>query len=161
MDKVIQENYAKTFHGSLMMRFDNKPVTVRLSEGEDKSAWDFTPGDDWLVAREGRTPTQMEFRYISNSEDRLRYHIHLSGQPDKRLGVSRNGYLGFYRIANVTDYWEIEPLSLDSGILLCHVRDQSGNRVKVINYVPGYHLPPAPLNVKEGQTATFELELRS
>lgn len=162
MDKVIQDKYAKTFHASLMMQFNNNLITVRLSESKEKSTWDFTPGDDWLVVKSGTIPNGMEFRYISHTEDRLHYHIHLSGQPDKKLGVSRNGYLGFYQIAEVTDYWKIEPLYLDRDRLFCHLRDQSGNKVKVMNYAPsywGYEHPPAPLNVKEGEVATFALEL--
>ncbi|AHZ79499.1 hypothetical protein DW66_5002 [Pseudomonas putida] len=74
------------------------------------------------------------------------------------MGVSRNGYLGFYKYAEVTDYWVIEPLHLLNGSLICHLRDQSGQSVGAIDYKRDeYQETLAPLNVKKGQIVTFDL----
>ncbi|MFK5665974.1 hypothetical protein ACI2OW_08765 [Pseudomonas shirazica] len=161
MEQTISTQYAESFRGRLLMRLDDSYANTRLSRSGDKtddSFFDFSPGDDWLIL-DGRTlPPLLEFRYISKTEDRLHYHIHLWGQPDKKLGVSRNGYLGFYKYAEVTDYWVIEPLHLLNGSLICHLRDQSGQSVGAIDYKRDeYQETLAPLNVKKGQIVTFDL----
>lgn len=68
------------------------------------------------------------------------------------------------QIAEVTDHWQTDPLYQDGDELFCHLLDQRGNKAKVMNYAPSYwnyQQPPAPLNVWEGEVATFALELRS
>ena len=87
------------------------------------------------------------------------YNISIPGRPQaKKLGISRNGYLGFYWHADVTDYWKIEPLELTEDGLVCHLRDHRGHRVGIIKDTP--HKSGdwvALLNVEEGEVFTFLL----
>lgn len=64
------------------MRLDDGYANTRLSRSGDKtddSFFDFSPGDDWLILGGRTLPPLLEFRYISKTEDRLHYHIHLWG----------------------------------------------------------------------------------
>lgn len=79
----------------------------------------------------------MDFHYHSRTNDRLHYRISMPGRPEtKKLGVSRNGYLGFYWHADVSEYWKIEPLALTDEGLVCHLRDQRGYRVGALTDTP-------------------------
>jgi len=49
---------------------------------------------------------------------------------ERKLGVSRNGYLGFYKVAAATDPWLIEPVMVDGDVLVCRLKDHRGHVVK-------------------------------
>ena len=101
------------------------------------------------------------FAFDSQTEDRLHYHISLSGNanPPKKLGLSLNGYLGFYQRSEVTDYWKSEPLELSEHGLICHLRDHQGYRAGAILDIPHHnHQTHYLLNTKDGETLTFLLK---
>lgn len=157
MDQTISTQYAESFRCRLLMYREGGCINTRLSRSGDRTDDDFfnfAPADDWLILGGYTLPPLLEFRYISKTEDRLHYHINLWEQRDKKLGVSRNGYLGFYKHAEVTDYWMIEPLHLFEGSLTCHLRDQSGQTVGAVDYKEDML---TALNVKKGQPVTFLL----
>ncbi len=160
MDEDIQAGYAKSFRGQLYLRVADYCIPLRLSRSTDKFNWGFTPEDDWLQAGGRQDSPVMHFHYHSRTEDRLHYHISIPGRPQtKALGVSRNGYLGFYWHAEVTDFWKIEPLRLSAEGLVCHLRDHRGYRVGIIKDTP--HKSGdwvALLNVEEGEVFTFLLK---
>lgn len=160
MDEDIQAQYARSFRGKLYMRLLDHDIPLRLSLSTDKFNWGFSPEDDWLQAGGRQDSPVMDFRYHSHSDNRLNHHISIPGRPTaKTLGISRNGYLGFYRHAEVTDYWKIEPLRRTDQGLVCHLRDQRGYRVGAIKDSP--HKSGdwvALLNVEKGDVFTFLLE---
>ncbi|WP_213875907.1 hypothetical protein [Pseudomonas sp. dw_358] len=89
----------------------------------------------------------MRFDFIDHVEGRDHFNISAaSGEyMGAKLGISRNGYLGFYSIAEVTDFWKLQWVgSSDSG--QCIWRDHRGHRVSVITRVD----PPA--NIRQPQT---------
>lgn len=72
-------------------------------------------GNGWLIQRTGKEAIQcstaFRFDFIEEVGDRLHYTI--SAAPDTdyagaKVGLSRNGYLGFYSVTEVTDFWKIE-----------------------------------------------------
>ena len=154
MDGEIQAAFACSFRGQLYLRAVDWNIPLRLSR------WGVTPEDDWLQAGGKQQSPMMNFQYDSHTEDRLHYHISIPGNPKrKKLGVSRNGYLGFYWNAEITDYWKIEPLQLTDEGLVCNLRDHRGHRVGVIKDDP--HKSGdwvALLNVDEGEVFTFLLK---
>ncbi|WP_336332865.1 hypothetical protein [Pseudomonas putida] len=159
MNEDIQAQYAKSFRGKLYLRTVDWNIPLRLSRSSDKFNWGITPEDDWLQAGGRQDSPVMDFHYHSRTDDRLHYHISIPGRPmAKKLGISRNGYLGFYRHAEVTDYWKLEPLQLTDQGLACHLRDHRGYRVGIIEDTP--HKSGdwvALLNVEEGKASTFLL----
>jgi len=67
----------------------------------------------WLVQGSAeQPPLRLQFDYLEHSTDRVLYDI--TGAPQAgeyagvKLGMSRNGYLGFYREAPVTDFWKLQ-----------------------------------------------------
>lgn len=160
MDEHILANYAKSFRGKLYQRALGSDIPLRLSHRDDKFTWQIPPEDDWLQAGGRKESPVMDFRFDSRTEDRLHYHISIASAAGiKKLGVSRNGYLGFYLHAKVTDYWKIEPLHLSAEGLLCHLRDQRGYRVGAIPDGPHRSGDKVDLlNVDEGQIVTFLLK---
>ena len=96
MDEDIQARYARSFRGKLYMRAVNRDIPLRLSRSTDKFSRSIIPEDDWLQAGGRQDSPVMDFHYHSQTDDRLHYHISIPGRPQtKKLGVSRNGYLGF------------------------------------------------------------------
>ncbi|MFK3820193.1 hypothetical protein ACI2KG_26985 [Pseudomonas sp. NPDC089407] len=160
MDEDIQAQYARSFRGKLYMLAANRDIPLRLSSSSDKFTWGFIPEDDWLQAGGRHDSPAMDFQFNSRTEDRLHYHISIPGRPQtKKLGVSRNGYLGFYWNAEVTNYWKIEPLEVTDEGLVCYLRDHRGHRVGAIKDDP--HRSGdwvACLNVEEGDVFTFLLK---
>jgi hypothetical protein len=160
MDEEIQAQYAKSFRGKLYLHAANGNYPLRLSRSSDKFSWGITPEDDWLQAGGKQDSPVMDFVYRSRTEDRLHYEISIPGRPaTKKLGVSRNGYLGFYWNAEVTDDWKIEPLQQTDEGLICYLRDHRGYRVAIIKDDP--HKSGdwvALLNVEEGDVFTFLLK---
>ncbi|WP_426810450.1 hypothetical protein ABOC32_06370 [Pseudomonas sp. WOUb67] len=159
MDEDIQAAFAMSFRARLYLRAVDRYIPLRLSRGSDKFSWGITPEDDWLQAGGRQDSPVMDFHYHSQTDDRLHYHISVPGRPQaKTLGISRNGYLGFYWHADVTDYWKIEPLELTDEGLVCHLRDHRGYRVGALEDTPHRNGDwVALLNVEEGQVCTFLL----
>ncbi|MFZ5938492.1 hypothetical protein ACOKS3_27175 [Pseudomonas sp. HS6-2] len=160
MDPEIQTAFAKSFSGRLFAIAANKYVPLRLSETGDKWDWGIAPQYDWLMAGGKEQSIRLDFAFDSQTHDRLHYHISLAsnGHPPKKLGLSRNDYLGFYQKTEVTDCWKIEPLELTEHGLICYVRDHEGYRVGAIRDVPHHSRQPMYLlNTKEGETLTFLL----
>lgn len=93
-------------------------------------------GSGWLVqGDQSGQALQLRFDYVSHTDDRFHYHIsaapsaqHYAGA---KLGVSRNGYLGFYQVAQVVDYWklELEDENLDASHIVFTLRDHRGHKV--------------------------------
>ncbi|WP_060481671.1 hypothetical protein [Pseudomonas sp. NBRC 111119] len=159
MDSAIEAHFARSFRARLYMRVANSTVPLRLSRSSDKFSWGVTPEDDWLQAGGRQDSPLMDFHYLSATDDRLHYNITVPGRPQtKKLGVSRNGYLGFYWHAEVTDPWKIEPLRQTDEGLVCHLRDHRGYRVGAIKDTP-HHSGEwvALLNVEEGDVYNFLL----
>ncbi|MEN5301802.1 MULTISPECIES: hypothetical protein [unclassified Pseudomonas] len=160
MDSQIQDAYARSFSGQLYAIATNRYVPLRLSSSRDKWSWGITPQNDWLMAGGKQNSIRLDFAFDSQTHDRLHYHISLSGSahPPKKLGLSLNGYLGFYQRLEVTDYWKIEPLELTEHGLICHLRDHQGHRAGAIMDTPHYNgQTQYLLNTKEGETLTFLL----
>ena len=161
MDPEIQNRYGRSFSGHLYAMATDRYVPLRLSTSHDKWHWGITPQDDWLMAGGDQGSIRLDFTFDSKTQDRLHYHISLSGpaRPHKKLGLSFNGYLGFYQRAEVTDYWKIEPLELTEHGLICHLRDHQGYRAGAIRDNPHFSRHPMYLiNTKEGETLTFLLQ---
>lgn len=161
MDQVIQDSYGESFTGRLYAIAVEQLVPLRLSRSSDKWNWGFTPQDDWLMAGGEASSINLKFEFDSHTDDRLHYHISLpnSGNPAKRLGLSRNGYLGFYQLAEVTEYWKVEPLEMTDEGLICYLRDHQGHRVAALRDEP-HHSRQAMylLNTQEGEVLTFLLQ---
>ncbi|BBH48212.1 hypothetical protein [Pseudomonas sp. KU43P] len=159
MDPAIQSTYATSFRGKLYAIRDNQLVPLRLSRSSDKWHWGLAPQDDWLMAGGNKGSVYMDFTFDSHTDGRLHYHISIPGRSrPKRLSQSLNNYLGFYEIADVTDYWKIEPLEQTDHGLVCHLRDHKGYRAGAIKDTPhrnGQNM--YLLNTREGETLTFLL----
>ncbi|WP_449431060.1 hypothetical protein [Pseudomonas putida] len=159
MDQEIQASHARSFTGKLYMCAAGGEFPLRLSRSSDKFGWGITPEDDWLQAGGNEDSPSMTFHFDSQTEDRLHYHISIPGNPQrKKLGISRNGYLGFYWSAEISDYWKIEPLQQTEQGLVCYLRDHQGHRVGAVEDDPhrsGYWA--ALLNVNQGEVYTFLL----
>ncbi|BDM24961.1 MULTISPECIES: hypothetical protein [Pseudomonas] len=161
MDSLIQDTYARSFSGQLYAMACLEEVPLRLSSSRDKWSWGITPQDDWLMAGGEQSSIRLDFAFDSQTEDRLHYHISLAGNanPPKKLGLSLNGYLGFYQRSEVTDYWKIEPLELSEYGLVCYLRDHQGYRAGAIRDTPHYNRQTQYLlNTREGETITFLLK---
>lgn len=160
MDEDIQAGYARSFRGKLYVRAVGRDIPLRLSRSTDKFSWGITPEDDWLKAGGPKDSPVMSFHFDSRTEDRLHYHISIPGNPrTKKLGISRNGYLGFYWNAEVTDFWKIEPLQLTDEGLVCYLRDHKGHRVGALQDDPHFSGDwIALLNVEQGTVVTFLLK---
>jgi hypothetical protein len=129
-------------------------------------------GDGWLIQAERDQPkAAFRFDFIEESGTRLLYTLSAAeGTPyaGARVGVSRNGYLGFYSRAAVTEPWKIElgddPLVPDTFNFL--LRDSRGYRVGSVKESKGGFwtgLTPADrsrsiryLNVEEGDVVYFQ-----
>ncbi|MDF0731468.1 hypothetical protein P0Y43_12110 [Pseudomonas entomophila] len=167
MDPLIQTTYARSFKGKLYARAGSRNVPLRLSRDSDKFSWGLAPGHDWLLAGGVQASLTLTFSYRSHSENRLHYAISIpgpaktsAGPPSpKRLGISVNGYLGFYWHADVTEDWKIEPLEMTDEGLICHLRDHQGHRVAAIRDDPHRSGQAMyQLNVNEGEVLTFLLQ---
>jgi hypothetical protein len=163
MDSMIESTFTRSFQARLYACIDEWQAPLRPSKYVPLGTSDAhlqLLNNGWLQVGGAEDASPLDFTFIDKTPDRLHYHIYLpaAGGPVK-LGVSRNGYLGFYKVAEVTDYWKIEPLKLTDQGLLCNLRDQSGQRVAVYSDVPrdSSH-PKAYMNVQEGKVFTFLLK---
>jgi hypothetical protein len=159
MDEDIQSSHAKSFRGKLYMRSGGRNIPLRLSRSSDNPTWG-TPEEDWLQVGGREDSPTVDFHFDSQTEDRLHYHLCIPWYPrTKKLGVSRNGYLGFYWNAEVTDFWKIEPLHMTEEGLVCYLRDHRGHRVGAMHNDQHYNGDGiAFLNVDQGVVAPFLLK---
>lgn len=131
----------------------------------------------WLVQSEhGQPSAKLQFDFIEDAGNRLHYRISAAPGTDydgAKLGVSRNGYLGFYKNAEVTDFWKLELYGDDSHPELFSfvLRDARGYRVGSMEGAAGgfwtglgNKLPPTTrlrfLNVEEGDIVYFQARIR-
>jgi hypothetical protein len=132
-------------------------------------------GNGWLIQHKNpRKAVALRFDFIEAVGNRLHYHI--SGAPGTtyagaKVGVSRNGYLGFYSIASVTDYWKIElgPDEPEPDLAQFILRDCRGYRVGALaESVGGFWTGVKPvtcseivhyLNVESADTLYFQARL--
>lgn len=92
----------------------------------------------WLIRGDAGLPAvPLRFDYLSHTQDRIYYDI--SAAPARhdysgaKLGVSINGYLGFYHRARVADAWKVERVgdaSVEHGFRF-YLRDSHGQRVAI------------------------------
>ncbi|WP_060509466.1 hypothetical protein [Pseudomonas sp. NBRC 111124] len=98
---------------------------VSLSRGTGTVRTD----DGWLRANNSEEPAIFFFEYHSQTPNRLNFMISLASDRGRKLGLSRNGFLGLYHYAEVNDFWKLEPLNWESDSLHCLIRDHQGHRV--------------------------------
>lgn len=111
------------------------------------------------------------FRLIEHrtAENRMHFDIRSADGrfKDAKLGVSLSGYLGFYQVAQVTDFWKLEalePVRLQPGARFkANWRDHLGQRVAAYDISrdcsPRRATPSYWLNVKEGRALDIEIEV--
>lgn len=99
--------------------------------------------DGWLVHRaEADSPLVLIFDYISHGQGRVHYHISAGpgtpGYAGARLGVSKNGYLGLYQVAEVNDFWKVQVTAQGDapGEFEFMLRDHRGH---VVSSLPKRH----------------------
>ncbi|MNJ06137.1 hypothetical protein D3C77_02180 [compost metagenome] len=156
-ETTLRSDAIESFLGRIYMLDKGREIPLRLSQTRDKFTWGLTPEYDWLQAGGAEPPPVFNFVFHSQSESRLHFNILGTGQSAaKRLGSSRNGYLGLYEHAEVKDYWKLEPLDWRENDLVCHWRDHRGHRVNAIPDTPHYQ-PGAfyQLNVEQGRNCEF------
>jgi len=93
--------------------------------------------DGWLVHRsQPDNPLVLCFDYVSDGPGRVHYHISAGpatpGYAGARLGVSANGYLGLYQVAEASHFWKVQVTANlgASGPLEFVLRDHRGHVVK-------------------------------
>lgn len=156
-DAPLHAEELSTFLGRIYMLKAGREIPLRLSHSSDKFNWGFTPEDDWLQAGGTQKPPLFEFVFHSQTENRLHFNISGTGRKaTKKLGASRNGYLGLYEVSEVTDYWKLEPLNWTEKGLVCRWRDHLGNLVRAIPDTPHFDQGTFYLlNVTEGDVHEF------
>lgn len=89
----------------------------------------------WLLRGRGeQRAVALRFNYLRHDAERHHYSISSAEQGHyygAELGVSQNGYLGFYHVASVTDFWKVELTgegSVEAGFHFV-LRDHRGHRV--------------------------------
>jgi len=99
----------------------------------------------WGVAQSGwlmrHADTQsslcLRFDYIEHTADRVHYRVSGaagSGEYEgAKVGISLNGFLGFYHVAAVNDFWKVQVLAdwVPGQDLRFIWRDQEGHRVSM------------------------------
>jgi len=136
-------------------------------------------GSGWLIQRSGPQTAQrkatLRFDFLEHAGNRLHYKISCTQDPlfdGAKLGVSRNGYLGFYEVAQVQPFWKLELNTYDPGPDLFEfiLRDDRGYRVGcVVEAKGGFwtgigNSGPASqrirfLNVEEGEIVYFQAKI--
>ncbi|MDR2318942.1 MAG: hypothetical protein LBF06_21400 [Pseudomonas sp.] len=161
----------EVFLGTLHV-LDSTTPTDRMQDRPQQAVYlsRFTEADgkviagqsDWLITGKQQPACVFRFLFQSSTEDRLHFMITGSGADhDKKLGISRNGYLGLYKHASVTDYIKLEPLRWAENALLCRIRDHQGHAVRT-HHEPSEHTPNFEyLRISEGQEVMFLLERTS
>lgn len=101
-------------------------VTEKLSE--------FDSGG-WLVVDErcdGGVAAELNFNFLESRGNRVHYAITNAAPGPYRgakLGISRNGFLGLYLHAAVTDFWKVELLGGSAVNPQIYLRNHEGTRV--------------------------------
>lgn len=132
---------------------------VYLSEFKDADGDVISGQSDWLIAGNKQPAALFRFLYQPSTPNRLHFMITGSG-PDheKTVGVSRNGYLGLYKYASVSDAFKLEPLHWSEDAFICRWRDHLGHSVRT------HHNPSVAnpffsyLRVREGKEVIFRIE---
>ncbi|TDF85826.1 hypothetical protein [Pseudomonas sp. H9] len=155
-------DYTKDFFARITMidkRYPSLEYALSLSWDRTKLA----PQYDWLLASSYLVPgPTFKFAYHSQTENRLHFNISDTGQnANKKLGVSRNGYLGLYEVSEVSDYWKLEPLRWTDRGLVCQWRDHRGHEVKQLGGtgLRFFGEPVFYLNVDGGEVHHFLIEM--
>ncbi|MGH8486908.1 MAG: hypothetical protein ACRESP_21125, partial [Pseudomonas sp.] len=105
--------------------------SVYLSTFKDGAGEVISGQSDWLVAGHEQPATVLRILFNSRTSDRLHFIITGSGADhEKKLGISRNGYLGLYTYASADDYFKLEPLRWSENAVICRWRDQRGYLVR-------------------------------
>lgn len=167
MDTAIHDDFARSFRAKLYLRAESRTLPLRLSRSFDGFSWGLTPEDDWLQAGgDAQDSFIMDFHFLGSTEDRLHYDITIPGPPKtvpgpptpKKLGISLNGYLGFYWHSEVTDLWKIDPVRITNDGLICYLRDHQGHRVGVTwESRSALKNPVGVMNVLDGEVCSFLL----
>lgn len=107
-----------------------------------------TTDDGWLRLNPAQTAMTLRFHYHSQTLNRLNFMLSLDSDRNRKLGISRNGYLGLYTYSNIDDFWKVEPLAWSENTLHCRIRDHQGQQVKVLASSP-HHLTVNKGNILE------------
>jgi hypothetical protein len=166
MDDIIGKSFIARVR-SVTPQFSG-PIGFSSRHEFGKSGWLLRGGSDMPAV-------PLQFDYLKHEDDRLYYDI--SAAPARheyagaKLGVSINGYLGFYQLAKVTDAWKVELIgdgSIKEGFRF-YLRDSDGQRVAVSSEEEqlGNLANPQPsnlrrydyLNVSVGQIIELEAQV--
>lgn len=138
---------------------DEPNKAVYRSYFEDREGKVIDGQSDWIIT--GKEQQAYVFRFLlhSRTDDRLHFIITGSGADhDKKVGISRNGYLGLYKYATVSDFIKVEPLEWSEGALLCRLRDHLGHTVKARHDSPTNTPRFSYLNTHGGSDVRFILK---
>lgn len=130
----------------------------------------------WLLrGHRNDTPVPLRFDFLEDQGERLHYKISGAlGAGDYEqavLGVSTNGYAGFYHIANVTGFWKVQLTGEGSqaNSFRFLLRDHLGYRLAICSEgeMCGNLANPHPdntrrfdyLNVLKGEIVEFEARI--
>lgn len=82
------------------------------------------------------------------------------GHRGAKLGVSRNGYAGLYQVAEVEDFWKLEPLNdwQDDQNLLLNIRNPSGFCLGKQVFTKSEY-PVDLLNILDGENMSFRAQV--
>lgn len=132
-------------------------------------------GDGWLIqSTQEQHDAVFRFDFIETVGDRIHYTISAApgtAYEGAKVGISRNGYLGFYRIAEVADFWkiELEGSQADPEAFEFVLRDHRGYRVGSVSEPQGgfwtsFHPAQSArrvrfLNVEAGDIVHFRGEI--
>lgn len=157
-----------SFLMSLYSRTGPAPEPVSFTNDSD------IVGNGWLVRRIRMNPAlQLRCEYHSHNDSSVHYNISAgpgAGEFEgRRLGVSRNGYLGFYHAEDYPHYWALEllsPWNIGNDVHFTF-RDHRGYRVAISTEKANRHLLDQDdphrlkhgtvdwLNINKGQIVEF------
>ncbi|MNJ64323.1 hypothetical protein D3C77_602670 [compost metagenome] len=144
--------YTRSFQGRINVLHNFRAHAIRLSRyTPNNSGQFFDIPDDWLRVGSDSPSPVFRFDFHSRTANRLHFNIH---RETEKLGISRNGYLGLYAFAEVSDFWKIEPLIDNGDTLTCYLRDHQGHVVKVTGTEDNRFL-----NVAEGEPVQIGITL--
>lgn len=136
-----------------------QPVSLTLFRDNDGDV--IIGQSDWLIAGEEQPASVFRFLYQSSTtnSNRLQFMITGSGTDnDKTVGVSRNGYLGLYKVANVSEPLRIEPLHWSENAVVCRLRDHQGFSVRTYHDSAVANPNFSYLRIGEGKEVIFRIE---
>ncbi|QKZ03752.1 hypothetical protein [Pseudomonas eucalypticola] len=134
------------------------------------------PKTPWLVVGKHReAAVSLRFEYLGRLEQRFHYAITAAqgagAYEGWALGISLNGYLGFYQPGSVRNQWKVEVTAKGNGKepMRFWLRDAEGSRAGVFSKssyrLPGVGQLEIPveqndyLNVKSGPILEFQPDL--